>query len=497
MALIQDHERERLEAIGALNYTNPFEPERLRLEGRILGNDGQSAGPVWNMHTATRPEVSRIARLAEEWSDRLHRRMQDTAVAVDRREHEIYEAVVFYRLFEKYRQPMSQAMLTAPDETCFPCYRDFLADYRHYFGNRRGRELPQAYTPEKTFAVYYQIHRAFYHIFDFIAGSSLAAGRLRAAIWQSIFTCDLYRYHRVLFDRMNGLTTLITGESGTGKELAAQAVALSQYIPFDAAELRFRHPYRSCFLPIQLSAMPRTMIESELFGHRKGAYTGALNDRKGYLEECSPSGSVFLDEIGEIDAEIQVKLLRVLQSRQFQRLGDTAGRSFHGKIIAATNRNLRDACVAGEFRDDLYYRLCADTVTTVPLRELVNGEAAELERFVRLLSERLLGAEEAERFTAEAMQWIDRHLGWRYPWPGNVRELEQCVRNLLIRGHYEPAAPAGSPAGAWDEIIRAQPNAETVTRDYLLALYRQTPNLAQVARIAALDRRTVRKFLEL
>ena len=104
------------------------------------------------------------------------------------------------------------------------------------------------------------------------------------------------------------------------------------------------------------------MIESELFGHRRGAFTGAVEDRSGWLETCGPHGAVFLDEIGELDAAIQVKLLRVLQSRTFQRIGETKPRRFEGKVIAATNRDLDEEIGAGRFRSDLYYRLCADVV---------------------------------------------------------------------------------------------------------------------------------------
>src|SRR5207245_2420943 len=194
----------------------------------------------------------------------------------------------------------------------------------------------------------------------------------------------------------------------------------------------------SAFFPLNLAALSPTLIESELFGHRRGAFTGALEDRKGWFEACPPLGTVFLDEIGDVDAAIQVKLLRVLQTRTFQRLGDTAARRFEGKVIAATNRYLGAAIEAGRFREDFYYRLCSDLIVTPSLAAQLRDSPDELSRLVRAIARRVAGDAEAEGLADEAEQWIREHLGPDYPWPGNVRELEQCVRNVLIRGSYEP-----------------------------------------------------------
>ena len=131
-------------------------------------------------------------------------------------------------------------------------------------------------------------------------------------------------------------STLITGPSGTGKELVARAIGLSRYISFDPKKMDFTTDFSQSFHPLNLSALPSELIESELFGHKKGAFTGALQDRRGWLDVCGPNGSVFLDEVGDLAPSIQVKLLRVLHSRTFQPLGDTKERRFRGKIIAAT-----------------------------------------------------------------------------------------------------------------------------------------------------------------
>ena len=199
------------------------------------------------------------------------------------------------------------------------------------------------------FACFYQIRRAFHLIFRHLIGASRPAATLRAAVWQSIFTHDMRRYRRSLYRRMHDVTTLVTGPSGTGKELVARAIGLSRYIPFDPDREAFVADLDDAFHALNLSALSPTLIESELFGHRKGAFTGALEDRVGWLESCPPHGTVLLDEIGDVDASIQVKLLRVLQTREFQRIGETAPRQFLGKLIASTNRDLASEMRAGSF----------------------------------------------------------------------------------------------------------------------------------------------------
>src|SRR5260370_742497 len=163
-------------------------------------------------------------------------------------------------------------------------------------------------------------------IFRDIIGSWLAAARLRASVWQSIFTHDMRRYQRTLYQRMGDFATLITGPSGTGKELAARAIAQSRYVPFDERRLEFAGDEAASFFPINISALSPTLVESELFGHRRGSFTGAIADRKGWLETRPALGSVFFDELGDLDPTIQVKLLRVIETRTFHPVGDTASR---------------------------------------------------------------------------------------------------------------------------------------------------------------------------
>jgi transcriptional regulator with GAF, ATPase, and Fis domain len=321
----------------------------------------------------------------------------------------------------------------------------------------------------------------------------MASVRLRAAVWQSIFTHDMRRYRRTLYDKMSDFTTLIRGPSGTGKELVARAIGLSRYVPFDAKTQTFAEDFVGSFYTINLSALPSTLIESELFGHKRGAFTGALQDRRGWLEVCPPLGAVFLDEIGDLDAAIQVKLLRVLQARTFQALGDTADHHFRGKLIAATNRDLAQAMQDGAFRQDFYYRLCSDLIVTPSLREQLRESPTVLRELLVFIARRVVG-DEAEALAEEVESWIGVHLGSEYQWPGNIRELEQCVRNVLVRREYRPSqARNSSHYEAFAQAFNAGAlTADELLRRYCTLVYAQTRSYEETARRLQLDRRTVK-----
>jgi DNA-binding NtrC family response regulator len=343
----------------------------------------------------------------------------------------------------------------------------------------------------------YQLRRAFENTFRGIQGASMPAARMRAKVWQSIFTHDFMRYGRALYRDLGDVTTLILGESGTGKELVARAVGLARYIPFDEDSRCFAAEYSVDFHPVNLSALSPTLVESELFGHRRGAFTGAVEDRTGWLESCSRFGTVFLDEIGELDPLIQVKLLRVLQSRTFQRVGETQERACEGKIIAATNRDLPSEIAGGRFRRDLYYRLCADVVETPSLREQIAESPAEISGLIRIVSRRLVGADEAEGLSREVERFVEAEIGPDYAWPGNVRELEQCVRNILIHGEYRPLELSDRADGeSRDDLGRlvrgGTLSADELLRHYCTQIYAQVGSYEEAARRLGLDRRTVK-----
>ncbi|MGC3971683.1 MAG: sigma-54 factor interaction domain-containing protein [Pirellulales bacterium] len=308
------------------------------------------------------------------------------------------------------------------------------------------------------------------------------------------------RYRRLLYGRLGDYATLITGPSGTGKELVARAVGLAQYIPFDGDSAKFAAVEGERFLPLNLSALSPTLIESELFGHRRGAFTGAAEHREGWLERCAPHGAVFLDEIGELAPMIQVKLLRVLQDRTFQRLGDAEPRTFRGKLISATNRDLPRQMQAGEFREDLYYRLCSDIITTPSLRTRLDDDAGELRRLIGPMIARMFG-DGAEPVVDEVLEVIEASLGPAYPWPGNVRELEQCVRNVVIRREYAPRRNHAEAAHASAEQLVRHLHEGRLTVDELVGRYcrlvhARTGSYEATAQLLKIDRRTVKAKID-
>ena len=207
-------------------------------------------------------------------------------------------------------------------------------------------------------------------------------------------------------------TVLIQGESGSGKELVAKAI-------HDLSPRRGKP-----FIAVNCAALPETLLESELFGHEKGAFTGAAERRLGRFE-LADTGTIFLDEIGEIPPSVQVKLLRVLETRAFFRLGGVQPIKVDVRVVAATNRSLRDSVGLGEFRDDLYYRLNVLTIYLPPLRERRSDIPLLVRRFVRELAQ--THDRPFRGITAEAMQRLVEA-----PWPGNVRQLRNLIESMVV-----------------------------------------------------------------
>jgi len=493
--LVTRQQRNLLEAVSRLAYCNPFLPDRVALEREVLGTEFVEGEPVWSYRAdqpGPRENVWRIYRRIEPLAAELRARLR---AGVEPRERDLvlYEDCVLHLLYTRYYGNFYEAGFTGSvKEDHWRFYNHFLDDWRLFF-QIDGVRFPTGHDTCHTFACFRQIQRAFEYVFRDIIGSSLPAARLRGSIWQSIFTHDMRRYRRTLYARMGEFATLITGPSGTGKELVARSVAESRYLPFDEQRLTFANEAADSFFPINISALSPTLVESELFGHRRGAFTGAVADRKGWLETCPDTGSVFLDELGDLDPAIQVKLLRVIETRTFHPVGGTAGRQFRGKLITATNRNLAGLIAKGAFREDLYYRLCSDQVTTPSLAEQLADSPGVLRELVDYMSRRVAGAE-AEDLAKEVMQWIESNLGLEYAWPGNYRELEQCVKNVLIRKNYRPSREASAdPVDEFIESTRAGGlSADELLSRYITIAYRRTGSYDQTARKLGLDRRTVK-----
>ncbi len=351
MPLLSEPERRFLTAVAALAYSNPFLPDRTEYERTALGRDFVPRSLVWSDSftepDAVPPNLARLRARLDPVVEKVRSRIAGNAEAHPD-ELAIYEDSAQYLVFERY-----YPNFTGPKPD-WHFYDRFAADWDHFFFRDSRRFESALYAPH-MFACFRQVQHAFRHTFFSIIGNSMPAARLRASVWQSVFTHDLRRYGRALYKKMPDFPTLITGPSGTGKELVARAIANSRYVAFDPARYAFAGAHGfgdTALIPINLAALSPTLIESELFGHKRGSFTGAAGDRKGWLDSPVPQrDQIFLDdELGELDLAIQVKLLRVIETRRFSAVGDTAVRDFSGKLIAA-NPN-RDLCLLKSRRED-------------------------------------------------------------------------------------------------------------------------------------------------
>jgi DNA-binding NtrC family response regulator len=276
-------------------------------------------------------------------------------------------------------------------------------------------------------------------------------------------------------------SVLIRGESGTGKELLAQALHLGG-------------PRRDGpFVAINCSAIPETLLESQLFGHRRGSFTDAREDRRGLFLEAE-RGSLFLDEIGDMPPALQSKLLRVIQEREIHPIGAPAPVPVDVRIVAATHRNLEQLVQDGAFRQDLYYRLNVIEIRVPPLRERPEDLVPLVAHFLRKHGARL--GRPGVTVAPQAMGAMRRHA-----WPGNVRELENVIERALVLGRDDVIRPEDLP-----ESLRARPTTgdasevrllADVERDQILrALRRVNGNKAAAARLLGLDRKTLYRRLQ-
>ena len=498
MSILNPEDHRFLESVAQVSYANPFLVDRIDFERQALGSEFDESRANWNL-MGDDPETwqintRKIADRAYSVVAAIKQQLKSGAPA-DSRELKLYEDTVLFLLYYYYAQRFKNTIVAPQSDQTYEFFNEFTHYWRHFF------KLPVAGLPSQKeathiFACFFQVRRAFYYIFRAIIGRSAVAANLRAMVWNSIFTHDMRRYRRAFYQRMGDFSTLIMGPTGSGKELVARAIGLSRYIPFNPKSLKFEKDFSATFFPINLSALPSTLVESELFGHRRGAFTGALEDRKGWLEVCPAEGTVFLDEIGELDPLVQVKLLRVIQARTFQRLGTTKDSEFRGKIVAATHRDIHQAMEQGDFRKDFYYRLCSDIITTPSLHRQISQAPEVLGDLVAFISQKV-AEPEGEAVAGEVLAWIQNKLGTDYPWPGNIRELEQCVRNIMIRREYHPAEDqaAGPDNRQMADFREGKLTLEDLCRIYCTHVYARVGSYVQTARLLKVDRRTVKKYV--
>ncbi len=527
---LNPEERRFFKTVYQAAFANPFGELREALDRKIAGLFPD---------VPRRQSADRCIEEVDVRVQRLEAEGRGTIQAFGGRDREIVQVVFLFDMFHKFRDHFDQLIMEQLKAGDTPVQVPFAHEAMAML-KKRG-------IPEKRFLHYFafsfQLRRAFFFISKFLVGSSPCMVELKRNLWNNVFTHNIALYDEVLWNRMEDFSTLIFGETGTGKGTAAMAIGRSGFIPFDEKRGCFKESFTKAFIPINLSQFPEALLESELFGHKKGAFTGAVEDHKGVFELCSSHGSIFLDEIGEVPGHVQIKLLHVLQERIFTPVGSHVQSRFRGRVIAATNRPMDEITAGKVFRDDFYYRLCSDLFEVPPLRLRIRQNSKELEVLLDFTVTRILGKKD-EALVQKLLRVIDRAPGKDYHWPGNVRELEQCVKRILLRRQYEGhprdidahsvrengmrgsnvvngrlknrkevegalsthGQNSSSPQECHGEVMtHGEPmmqgiasgafTASGLLNAYCHYLYRRHGTYEAVARITALDRRTVKKYI--
>ena len=479
-------DRRFFESVGRVIFMNPFDDARENLLFRVApGHAGEAFKLDPKFYAFVAEVEQRIAKLEAQGLGTIDK--------FDAEERLFMEPVFLYQVYHRFVADLDRLVRRQLELGDSPAPAPFAGALLAALGARgfteeRGRHY---------LAMFYRLRRAFFFTLSALVGDSRSMQALRCALWNAMFTHDMHTYDMYLWNRMEDFSTLLFGETGTGKGQAASVIGRSGLIPFDAATGRFAWSFSKAYHAINLSQFPEGLIESELFGHRKGAFTGAISDHAGVFELCAEHGSLFLDEIGEVSVPTQIKLLQVLQDRTFTPLGSHEKKRFAGRVIGATNRPLTALRESGSFRDDFYYRLCSDVIVVPPLRERLEESPGELEQLVASLVERTTGQKSAT-LTATILEAFGRDLPKGYRWPGNVRELEQAVRRVLLTGSYRGDLAEERASG--DDSLAQDVQAGALDAPALLSrycgmLYRRVGTYEEVARRTGLDRRTVRKYI--
>lgn len=462
------------EWVRQIGFVNPFGDARRKLDRELRSRYGSAKDPLTWAVAQTQAQLRNAPA-------------PENDVQYELEEH----AHVFVAFFSYYTDIDAFVQCELREDPATPSFAKVIWDQLHTAGMKPERI-------KHALELVYQMRRAYFFIDRWLVGNAACMLAVREAVWNSIFSYDIARYERFLWQRMEDFSTILLGETGTGKGQAAAAIGRSAHIPFNPARQLYAHSFKDAFVPINLSEFPETLIESELFGHKKGAFTGANESQEGLLARCPENGSVFLDEIGDVSVSTQVKLLRVIQERKFRPLGSRETKRFHGRIIAATHRDLSERIVEGSFREDFYHRLATHSIWMPSLRQRLDEDDAELPLLVGTVLRRIFGEARPE-LKEQVSDAINAAIPKGYPWPGNVRELEQRVRQVLLSGNV--ALAAASPSGAIEhadlgaQLRETDLDAQSLLSLYCAKQYERHGSYADVARISGLDRRTVKKHV--
>jgi len=480
---LQPEDRDYFRILTEFAFRNPFEKESLRLAYRVAGGKYPVGEQLRYQVYETIKKRIRQVTLNEKFTWK-HFSGEDRDLVRFALLHDSY-----YRCFTKF------------DDLILKQIKEDLSDQPVSFAQEtlllmrsRGFSVDDSL---RYFSFFYQLRRAWYFINHELIGQSMSMETLRSHLWRSLFTSFPDLYEKVMWNRMEDFSTFLVGETGTGKGTAATAIGRSGFIPFNEKKVNFNESFTNNFIEINLSQFSESLIESELFGHRKGAFTGAVDNHKGIFALCSPHGAIFLDEIGDVSVPIQIKLLKVLEERSFSPVGGHNKLHFNGRIVTATNKSLIELKQQKTFREDFYYRLCSNVINVPTLRQQIFEDSSTLEALLAHTILRIAGKPVPELLD-KIMQLLEREVGLNYDWPGNVRELEQSVRSILLTLHYNKNT--SGTLGYTNELHRAiereSVNAQGLISIYCSILYRKYGTFEKVAKITNLDPRTVKKHIQ-
>jgi DNA-binding NtrC family response regulator len=480
---LNDTDRDFFRIVATIAFCNPFKAESLALYCKIAGGL-YDAGEVLRKKILTKVK-ERLHKISI--NGKINWRAYGGEDRDNLRMTVLY--IAYYKYINEFDKLIARQIETGNVSCPVPFARDALKYLRkNNFSNEEALH---------NLAFFYQLARAWYFIYHGLIGQSRSMEKLRSHLWHCIFTFDSRWYEKLLWNRMEDFSTFLVGETGTGKGTAAKAIGRSGFIPFDEQKGCFVESFTSNFIEINLSQFPESLIESELFGHKKGSFTGAIGDHQGVFSRCSQHGAIFLDEIGDISIPVQIKLLKVIQERNFSAVGSHDKLYFHGRVIAATNKSLDELRKHGTIRDDFYYRLCSDIIHVPSLRRQIAEDHNAIKILLDHVVQKIIGgpAPELQKLVLEI---IDKEIGLNYHWPGNVRELEQATRRILLTRQYrgdKPGAPASRTDQLHQEIDEGAISAQGLLSSYCTILYQRHGTYEEVARITKLDRRTVKKYI--
>ena len=476
-------DRQFFQNIKEAIFTNPFSDERREIDKVILGSVPTGDTNALVAALANKSDA-KLAEVIGPQTDKIKKYSAEDRL--------LLEYGVLFSIYHQYCDAFDELIRGQVNSDPASCKVKFADECLSLIVDKG---FPQR-EAERFFALFFQMRRAFYFIAQ-IVGESGCMKELRRNLWNNIFTHDIGLYEQYLWNRMEDFSTMLLGETGTGKGMAAGAIGRSGFIPFDGRKGCFAESFTKAFVPINLSQFPEQLLESELFGHKKGAFTGAIDGHDGIFSRCSPYGSIFLDEVGEVSIPVQIKLLKVLQERTFSPVGSHQQKRFQGRVIAATNREIDAIREKGDFRDDFYYRLCSDIIKVPPLRQRLQEDAGELKRLLKVTLQHIVGTA-SSTLVNDVHNKIKQSVPADYHWPGNVRELEQSVRRILLKQGYEGdycRESSDSSEDLFAAIENGTLKANELLSYYCKTMYEKLGSYEAVAKKIDLDRRTVKKYI--